>query len=375
MKKLLVASLIIGGSAGSPSVDHVTHLVRPTPQQIAVSTYQHMTSAQRVGQLFMAGVPSTGPTRQDLAVLRQRDIGSVILNLNTTKSIRALRHQDAKLSVQLTVNKTQPYISTDQEGGLVQRLRGPGFSAIPTALAQGGYGAAKLRSLAATWGGQLERANVNLDLAPVADVVPAQHAKQNQPIGRYDREFGHTPAVVGTHVQAFVRGMHDASEAVTVKHFPGLGRANGNTDLSRHVTDPTTRHDRYLAPYRLGIESGAEFLMVSSAAYPNIDGSRPACFSRTIMHAMARQQLKFGGVVISDDLGTSALAHVPLGTRATTFFNAGGTMLLDTSIGQIPAMASAVVARASTDDVFAARIKRAVLTVLATKAAGGLIPS
>lgn len=375
MKKLLVAALIIGGSAGSPSVDHVAHLVRPTPRQIAVSTYQHLTPAQRVGQLFMAGVPSAGPTREDMRLLQQHAVGSVILNLNTSKSLRVLRRHNAKLSTQLAVDKTAPYISTDQEGGLVQRLRGPGFSAIPAALTQGGYGAAKLRSLAATWAGQLMQAKVNLNLAPVADVVPAAHAKQNQPIGRYDREFGHTPAVVATHVQAFVRGMHDASEAVAVKHFPGLGRASGNTDLSRHVTDPTTRHDPYLAPYRVGIASGAEFLMVSSAAYPHIDGSRPACFSRTIMHAMIRRQLKFDGVVISDDLGTSALAHVPLGERATRFFNAGGTMLLDTSIGQIPTMARAVLARASSNKVFAARIKHAVLTVLETKAASGLIPA
>lgn len=375
MKKLLVASLIIGGSAGSPSVDHMAHLVRPSPRQIAMSTYHHLTPAQRVGQLFMAGVPSAGPTRADVRLLRQHDVGGVILDLNTSKRLAALRRQDATLSARLTVGEVAPYISTDQEGGLVQRLRGPGFSAIPAALVQGGYGAARLRSLAATWGGQLKQAHVNLNLAPVADVVPALHAKQNQPIGRYDREFGHTPAVVSTHVQAFVRGMHDASEAVVVKHFPGLGRASGNTDLSRHVTDPTTRHDPYLAPYRSGVTSGAEFVMVSSAAYPHIDGSRPACFSRTIMHAMVRSQLKFGGVVISDDLGTSALAHVPLGDRATRFFNAGGTMLLDTSIGQIPAMAEAVLAKASTDRVFAARVKRAVLTVLTTKAAGGLIPA
>jgi beta-N-acetylhexosaminidase len=91
------------------------------------------------------------------------------------------------------------------------------------------------------------------------------------------------------------------------------------------------------------------------------------------MHAMARHQLGFGGVVISDDLGTSALADVPVVARATRFFSAGGTMLLDTSIKQIPAMAAAVLARASTDPSFSARVKHAVLTVLAAKASGNLI--
>jgi beta-N-acetylhexosaminidase len=299
----------------------------------------------------------------------------VILDLNTSKKISALRHQNDELAASLTVAKAAPYISTDQEGGLVQRLRGPGFSAIPSALVQGSLGRGKLRSLAATWGRELRKAKVNLDLAPVADVVPAKHAKANQPIGRFDREFGHTPAVVEAHVQAFVRGLHDAGEAVTVKHYPGLGRASGNTDLSSHVTDPTTRRDPYLATFRAGVAAKAEFLMVSSAAYPHIDGSRPGCFSRTILQSMARHDLGFGGVVISDDLGTAALHQVSVAKRATKFFDAGGTMLLDTTIDQVPSMVAAVRAKAAADPTFAARVKRAVLTVLATKAADGLIPA
>ena len=86
--------------------------------------------------------------------------------------------------------------------------------------------------------------------------------------------------------------------------------------------------------------------MVSSATYPNIDAHHLACFSKTIITGMLRGDLDFHGVVISDDLGTVALAQFSLATRAIDFFTAGGTMLLDTSLGQIPTMVHAVMAKA-----------------------------
>ena len=73
-------------------------------------------------------------------------------------------------------------------------LQGPGLSDIPTALEQGTWRPRKLHGAAEMWAGQLRRAGVNLDLAPVLDTVPSKKAaKHNPPIGGYDREFGYTP--------------------------------------------------------------------------------------------------------------------------------------------------------------------------------------
>ena len=91
---------------------------------------------------------------------------------------------------------------------------------------------AQLRGLARTWGGELRAAGVDLNFAPVMDVVPAADTSQNAPIGQLMREFGHTPAVVAGHGTAFIQGMTAAAEATTAKHFPGLGRVLGNTDFS-----------------------------------------------------------------------------------------------------------------------------------------------
>ncbi|MBV9871640.1 MAG: glycoside hydrolase family 3 protein [Frankiaceae bacterium] len=349
--------------------------LRQTPHALAVAAFERMSKAERVGQLFMAGVPSNGVSSSELAFLHRHAIGDVILNNNTTHRRHVIHVLSKRLRQRMLVARVAPFISTDQEGGLVQRLAGPGFARIPSALTQGRYRTTTLRADATSWGGQLAQAGVDLDLAPVADVVPARNAHANQPIGRYDREYGHTPAVVGPHVAAFTRGMTAAGVATTLKHFPGLGRASGNTDTQRHVTDPTTRHDAYLKPFAAGIDAGAQFVMVSSATYPHIDRSRPACFSATIIGNMLRGDLHFDGVVISDDLGTSALSKAPLGRRATRFVKAGGTMLLDTSPGQLPAMIRAVKAKMSANRGFKRQVKAAVLINLETKAANGLVTS
>ena len=89
------------------------------------------------------------------------------------------------------------FIAANQEGGQVQQLTGPGFSVMPSALTQGTWPTATLRSAAAGWARELRAAGVNFDLAPVMDVVPAATAASNAPIGALDREFGSTLRATG----------------------------------------------------------------------------------------------------------------------------------------------------------------------------------
>ena len=82
-------------------------------------------------------------------------------------------------------------------------------------------------------------------------------------------------------VRAVVAGLTQAGVTATVKHFPGLGRVTGNTDVtSQGITDETTTPtDAYLEPFRAGIEAGAGLVMVSSARYPKVDPANQAVFS------------------------------------------------------------------------------------------------
>ncbi|MGN6474984.1 MAG: glycoside hydrolase family 3 N-terminal domain-containing protein, partial [Mycobacteriales bacterium] len=174
----------------------------PPPGNPVTAAYAGMTPHERVGQLFMVGVKTTGPSAKTLARLRRLDVGNVILNGNSSAGRMAVSLTTDELDSALTRSGAAPFIATDQEGGEVQRLSGPGFSRIPSALRQGRWTVAKLRRRSAAWAGQLSAAGISLNLAPVADTVPAGHAHANQPIGRYDREYGHSPAVVGRHVAA-----------------------------------------------------------------------------------------------------------------------------------------------------------------------------
>jgi beta-glucosidase-like glycosyl hydrolase len=346
------------------------------PAAGAQAVFSRMTEAQRIGQLFMVGGAATGPGSATLSAISTYHVGNVILTGRSSLGVPATRSITNRLQARATASATHGvplFVSADQEGGYVQVLSGSGFSTIPQALTQGGWSTVTLQAAARTWGYQLTAAGVNMSLAPVMDTVPA--GQNNPPIGYLNREYGHTPAVVAPHGSAVVRGMALAGVTTTVKHFPGLGRVDANTDTTAGVTDyVTTAQDAYLAPFRAGIQAGAAFTMMSSAYYHLIDPNRPAAFSPTVIGTVLRQQLGFRGVVISDDLGSAQqLAAWSPAARAVNFLEAGGDMVLTVDAGLIPAMVNAVSARVASSASFRSKVDAAALLVLKTKQARGLL--
>ena len=214
---------------------------------------------------------------------------------------------------------------------------------MPSELVQGTWTTSTLRTQAETWGSQLHAAGVNLNLAPVMDVVPAATAATNAPIGALDREFGSDPQTNGEHGVAFIDGMAPAGVASVAKHFPGLGRVTGNTDFTSNVADSvTTATDPYLNSYRDAINAGVPYMMVAEATYTQIDPSHLAVFSPVIMRLL-RNGLGFNGVIVSDDLGSAeAVASIPAGQRAIDFLDAGGDLITSQSIAPAEQMAATV---------------------------------
>lgn len=344
----------------------------------AREAYARMSPAQRIGQLFMVGVDSAaGPTAAELAVLKAHAVGSVFLGGRSDAGVAATRALTDHLRTALASSSPSGVgilVATDQEGGLVQVLHGAGFSEIPTALTQGSWSAAKLQSSATTWGQQLSRAGVDLDLAPVLDVVPSSIGVHNAPIGYFYREYGHTPAAVSRSGLAFAAGMAASGTDIAVKHFPGLGRVDGNTDTTVGVRDTvTTRHDALLQPFADAVRAGAPFVMLSSATYTRIDAAHIATFSPTVITGMLRHDLGFGGVVMSDSLTAKALSPWSPGTRAVRFLSAGGDLMLMTGTAPVAPMVSAVEAQVKASSSFAAQVHDAVLRVLLAKAHAGLL--
>ena len=332
-----------------------------------------MTERQRVGQLLMVDCPTTGVAAPTIAAITQYHVGSVILDGTSYAGLEETRAVTSQLQG-LAPRIAGLFIATDQEGGLVQRLQGPGFTRIVSAVQQGKIPPAQLQSDARGWGSQLHRAGVNVNLAPVLDTVPAGFGS-NPPIGDLDREFGHTPAVVTAHGMAVARGMAAAGVDVTVKHFPGLGRVTGNTDTSSGITDTvTTRNDPYLAPFHAAARAGVPFVMMSTAIYARIDPGTPAAFSRTIVTGMLRGDLGFRGLIISDDLGgAKQVSGYSIGDRAVRFVAAGGDVVLTVDANQAATMTAALLAKGRRDPAFKKQVDAAALLVLQQKQARGLL--
>jgi beta-N-acetylhexosaminidase len=349
---------------------------RPTPAERVLS---RMNLRQRVGQLFMVGTPATRADDRVLRAIRHRHLGNVMLTGRSHEGVRHTARVSARLQSRTTLAATRRVgllVATDQEGGLVQVLQGPGFDTIPTALTQGGWALGRLHDRAARWGAQLHRAGVSMNLAPVVDTVPSPRAaRHNPPIGFYDREFGYTTRVVARHGRAFLRGMHGRGVVPTAKHFPGLGRVHANTDTTSGVTDTVTRrHDPYLRPFATAVRAGVPAVMMSTAIYRRIDRGTPAAFSHRIVTGMLRGDLGFRRVVVSDDLGQAAQVSLwSPGARAVKFLRAGGDLVLTVDPGTLPAMYGAVLDRAQHSDAFRDRIRDSALRVLTLKQREGLL--
>jgi beta-N-acetylhexosaminidase len=366
---LSLACSACGGGVSAP--------VTPPPPSCPTQIFSRMTQAQRVGQLFLVGIAGD-PIAEVAQAVTTYHFGSLLFGTDTTAGVTGIRQvtrEIQSLASSYATARVRFFIAANQEGGEVQNLQGPGFADIPPALDQGTLTPADLEREAADWGSELSSAGVNLNLAPVMDVVPPGTASQNQPIGALQREFGDAPAVVAEHGVAVIRGMRRAGVATTAKHFPGLGRVGGNTDLTAGVVDTiTTPDDPYLQTFQAAIDAGVPLVMVALAIYTRIDPGHLAVFSPRVMRVMLRQQMHFRGVIISDDLGVAAaVADIPATARGIDFLAAGGDMITSESLTAATAMDAAILERAAVDPAFRAVVNSAVMYILSAKQAYHLL--
>jgi beta-N-acetylhexosaminidase len=346
-----------------------------TPADCVASVVAGMPIEARVGQLLMIGTPVGNPT-SIADTVRTYKLGGVFLAGRGSPSSAALAQSTRALQDAASAGPgVRLHIALDQEGGQVQTLRGNDFPAIPSAVEQGRWDQATLRARTVDWAQRLARAGITMDLAPVADTVPAGTADQNPPIGAFDRQYGSAPDAVAQDVGTVVTAVQSTGVVTTLKHFPGLGRVRANTDTSTGAVDRTaTVDDPYLQPFASGIHAGSGAVMISSALYPQLDPASVAAFSEPIVTGLLRKRLGFTGVVLSDDLGAAvAVQSVPLGERAVRFVRAGGDVVLSVRSADAGPMATALVAAARGSAAFAARVADAAAHVLRSKYRAGLL--
>ena len=366
--------------AASSAAPSPTAAASPAPSATATATATDGALAgwsleEKVGQLMMIGVDAQAPKQSSNEAVDTHHVGNIFIAGRTTAGSQATQKVISSFTSKVgpgTTHATPMLVATDQEGGEVQVLAGSGFSDIPSALDQSTQPRDQLVASARTWGKELADVGVNMNLAPVADLVDIARPASNEPIGRWGREYGHDAATVSSQAGAFAEGMQASKVIPTYKHFPGLGRVKDNTDTSAGVVDSTTTRSADTAVsvvFGAAIAAGAPVIMVSSATYSLIDPSAPAVFSSTIVTDMLRTQMGFSGVVITDDVSAAVqVQDVSAGDRAVRAIRAGCDLVLASADPTVAAdMVKALIATARSDPAFAARVDESATRVLNLK--------
>jgi beta-N-acetylhexosaminidase len=281
-----------------------TQTTRSTSKAPAAGRAPALTAAQLAGQHVVFPFAGRVPPPALLARIRRGEAAGVIFlgaNLGTAAQVRALtrRLQGVPRPAGL---RAPLLLMVDQEGGSVQRLPGAPARSAPQMAATGRPAVARAEGRAAA--ATLRAAGMNVDLAPVVDVVRPESALQAE-----GRGFGFSAATAARFGAAFAQGLRAGHVAATAKHFPGFGAAPSNTDEgSVRISVPLrTLHAVDRVPFGAAIKAGAGLVMLSSAIYPTLS-PRPAVLSPRVVQRELRGALGFRGVTISDDLEAPAFA-------------------------------------------------------------------
>jgi beta-N-acetylhexosaminidase len=262
--------------------------------------------ARTAARCFVVGIQGRSPSLEELELVR-RGIGGVVLFARNVESPA----QVAELSRRLKAEAPGPLLlSIDQEGGRVQRLRPPHWTALPPLRllgrlhAETGRGLEIAARLGALVAGELAACGLDQDYAPVLDVDtnPA-----NPVIG--DRSLGADPAVVASLGCAFGLALERAGVASCGKHFPG----HGDTLQDSHKTLPRLPHglERLraceLLPFAAAARAGLASVMTAHVIFSAF-GDEPATLSSAALRLL-RQELGYSGACLSDDLEMAAVAE------------------------------------------------------------------
>ena len=322
-----------------------------------------MSVRDAVGQMFVVPMSGTEPDYYIEKMVRERNIGGVILfgpNMQSEEGTRRLTRSLQELSM-ATEPKNPLFVAVDHEGGAVQHA--PWVGPHPSAAEVGAGGdPGEARRISSEIGRELRRAGVNTDFAPVADTG------SGAAIG--DRSYGADPGLVGRMVAASVRGFEEAGVVSAAKHFPNHGPAAEDSHVGyprvEHGMDEVQATD--LPPFRAAVEAGVPMVMVGHLVYPAVDPERPASLSPRAM-MLLREEVGFRGVIVTDDLAMEGAKRGGTPARAAVeAVGAGADLVVLSGLPQEQADAyDAVVAAVEAGEIPRESIEDSVRRIRAVK--------
>ena len=328
---------------------------------------------KRIGHLFVLGVSGTAFTDGLRDRIEQTAPAGVFLlgrNVQGREQLETLVG-GIRTTSRATTGGVGPFVATDFEGGTVNALRaitGP----TPSAQQLAGGGEAGVIARGEADASVLRALGINVNLAPVADIRP--------PDGGFigSRAFAANATAVSSLATAYAHGLRAGGIVPVVKHFPGHGRASGDS----HAVLPILTHDRDqlreedLRPFADALRAGEPgMVMVGHVLVPAIDPTSPASLSEPVVDGLLRHDLGFGGVVITDELKMRAVSDEhDVVEAATAALNAGVDLILsDYSPAEHARVVTALTAACERGDLSGERLASALARVLHLKSSFGLM--
>ena len=199
------------------------------------------------------------------------------------------------------------FLAVDEEGGLVARCAKKLGTTVLSPMAT--YGAHndfnEAFSIGQTLGYDISQFGFNLDFAPVADL----NLNSGNELG--NRIFSDNSEITANMVSGVVQGLQSTGVASTLKHFPGLGAEDGNAHYDDAIYIDRTleqlRTEEFI-PFQSGINSGADFVMVSHQIVTSIGDNLPSCLSYTVCTDLLRNELNFNGIIITDSFQMNTIS-------------------------------------------------------------------
>lgn len=281
-----------------------------------------------IGQLFMTGIPGTQVDEGTEALIRECNLGGVILFArNIDNPFQLAQLCQGLQETAMSCHRAPLFLAVDQEGGRVARLREP-FTTFPgnSAIGSDEQPVKRAAEFGLITAGEMGLVGLNMNMAPVVDVAMGELERHLA-----GRSFGEDPKEVALLGSAVVKSLQENGVMAVAKHFPGLGRATVDPHFHLPVIDVAREEmeEIHLAPFRAVIEEGVSAIMTSHAMYPGLDPDRPATLSPLILTGLLRERMGFDGLLITDDLEMGAIAEErPVVEGAVMAFSAGADILL-----------------------------------------------
>ncbi len=319
---------------------------------------KQMTLEEKISQMFMARCPSSGAVEQ---ISAYQPGGYILFG----RDFEGKTKQQVINMIQSyqTASKIPMIIGVDEEGGLVCRvssnknLAESKFKSPQQLYKEGGL--EKIRTDAIEKSQLLLSLGINMNLAPVSDV------STDSSDFIYSRSFGKGAEETSEYVKTVVNAMKSQNIAGTLKHFPGYGN---NKDSHTAVTVDNRSLETFeksdFLPFKAGIEAGVQSILVSHNKVNSIDADYPASLSSK-MHEILRKELKFEGLIMTDDLAMDAAAQFASKEKLAVIAVQAGNDIILTS--DYETQRNAVINAVKNNEISEERINESAKRILAYK--------